>query len=262
MARSQAFLSHVLLVSCNDIRALDRQTDFVMLREFAESWTTEQGPRYWRGKKKRKHTHDPRMLKCSQLKCTCAMGSRPSRNFQPASIVTTTPSAMANEQMDVRPDAAPGTSEAAPKDTSKDFYVRYYTGHYGKYGHEFLEFEYSRGRIRYANNSNYRSDDLIKKEMWVTPLLVEEIKRIVEDSEIVKEDDSKWPPRNSFGRQELEVRLGDEHISFETSKIGSLVDVQDSDDPEGLRVFYYLVQDLKVCRTSCFLFAELTAYLA
>lgn len=48
------------------------------------------------------------------------------------------------------------------------------------------------------------------------------------------------------GRQELEVRLGKEHISFETAKIGSLVEVQDSEDPEGLRVMYYLVQDLKV----------------
>ena len=47
------------------------------------------------------------------------------------------------------------------------------------------------------------------------------------------------------GRQELEIRLGNEHISFETAKIGSLVDVQDSEDPEGLRVMYYLVQDLK-----------------
>lgn len=49
-----------------------------------------------------------------------------------------------------------------------------------------------------------------------------------------------------MGRQELEVRLGKEHISFETAKIGSLVEVQDSEDPEGLRVMYYLVQDLKV----------------
>lgn len=155
---------------------------------------------------------------------------------------------MGDEHMDVAPEGGSGAVQL--KDATKDFYVRYYTGHYGKYGHEFLEFEYSRGRIRYANNSNYRHDDLIKKEMWLSPLLVEELKRIVEDSEIVKEDDSKWPSRNSFGRQELEVRLGDEHISFETSKIGSLVDVQDSEDPEGLRVFYYLVQDLKVGITS------------
>lgn len=33
------------------------------------------------------------------------------------------------------------------------FYVRYYTGHQGRHGHEFLEFEYSNGRLRYANNS-------------------------------------------------------------------------------------------------------------
>jgi protein mago nashi len=45
--------------------------------------------------------------------------------------------------------------------------------------------------------------------------------------------------------QELEVVLGDEHISFTTTKIGSLVDVEKSKDPEGLRCFYYLVQDLK-----------------
>ena len=56
---------------------------------------------------------------------------------------------------------------------------------------------------------------------------------------------AKWPKKNKDGRQELEIRLGNEHISFETAKIGSLVDVQESEDPEGLRVFYYLVQDLK-----------------
>ena len=33
--------------------------------------------------------------------------------------------------------------------------------------------------------------------------------------------------------------------SLQTAKIGSLVDVTESADPEGLRVFYYLVQDLK-----------------
>jgi protein mago nashi len=32
---------------------------------------------------------------------------------------------------------------------------------------------------------------------------------------------------------------------LQTAKIGSLADVTDSDDPDGLRVFYYLVQDLK-----------------
>ncbi|GJC92794.1 mago nashi protein [Colletotrichum higginsianum] len=109
-------------------------------------------------------------------------------------------------------------------------------------------------------------------------LIIDEIKRIIKTSEIMKygfrdglhpntadtlEDDSKWPQKNKDGRQELEIRLGNDHISFEvgdgfvgisrtgltylvqTAKIGSLVDVTESADPEGLRVFYYLVQDLK-----------------
>ncbi|EGP92029.1 unnamed protein product [Zymoseptoria tritici ST99CH_1A5] len=131
------------------------------------------------------------------------------------------------------------------------FYVRYYSGHSGRFGHEFLEFDFrvvGDGRsavARYANNSNYRNDSLIRKEMCVSTLLVQEIKRIIKDSEIMKEDDTKWPQKNKDGRQELEIRLGGEHISFETAKIGSLVDVNESEDPEGLRVFYYLVQDLK-----------------
>lgn len=80
-----------------------------------------------------------------------------------------------------------------------------------------------------------------------------------------REDDAKWPTKNKDGRQELEIRVGNDHISFEvrrvpcaaflpagliadpvqTAKIGSINDVTESADPEGLRVFYYLVQDLK-----------------
>lgn len=58
----------------------------------------------------------------------------------------------------------------------------------------------------------------------------------------MKEDDNNWPEPDRVGRQELEIVMGNEHISFTTSKIGSLVDVQTSKDPEGLRIFYYLVQ--------------------
>ncbi|KAK4990717.1 hypothetical protein LTR28_001432 [Elasticomyces elasticus] len=68
---------------------------------------------------------------------------------------------------------------------------------------------------RYANNSNYRNDSLIRKEMCVSSLIVEEIKRIIKESEVMKEDDTKWPPKNKDGRQELELRMGTEHISFE-----------------------------------------------
>ncbi|CAG9977717.1 unnamed protein product [Clonostachys byssicola] len=134
---------------------------------------------------------------------------------------------------------------------NEPFYIRYYSGHMGRFGHEFLEFDFrvvGDGRsavARYANNSNYRNDSLIRKEMSVSSVIVDEIKRIIKTSEIIKEDDAKWPQKNKDGRQELEIRLGNDHISFETAKIGSLVDVTESADPEGLRVFYYLVQDLK-----------------
>ncbi|KAK0772504.1 Protein mago nashi [Friedmanniomyces endolithicus] len=54
--------------------------------------------------------------------------------------------------------------------TGDPFYVRYYSGHSGRFGHEFLEFDFrvvgdGRSAIaRYANNSNYRNDSLIRKE--------------------------------------------------------------------------------------------------
>ncbi len=65
--------------------------------------------------------------------------------------------------------------------------------------------------------------------------MINELRRIVEDSEIMAEDDALWPQPDRVGRQELEIVIGDEHISFTTSKIGSLVDVNQSRDPDGLR---------------------------
>lgn len=160
-----------------------------------------------------------------------------------------------------------------------------------------------------------------------------------------REDDHNWPQPDRVGRQELEVKLGKEHISFtvsmknrthsaavavnaeggaqgvgygilarvppsrsdalkgerrlracgryvlvvsvypptpvpwlrllrvvfsvcilpiscdwsllvcQCSKIGSLLDVQESNDPEGLRIFYYLIQDLK-----CLVFSLITLH--
>ncbi|EFO19874.1 mago nashi protein [Loa loa] len=127
-----------------------------------------------------------------------------------------------------------------------DFYLRYYVGHKGKFGHEFLEFEFRPdGKMRYANNSQYKNDTLIRKEAYVGKIVIEELKRIIDDSEIMQEDDATWPEPDRIGRQELEILHNDEHISFTTSKIGSAADVNKSRDPEGLRSFYYLVQDLK-----------------
>lgn len=48
---------------------------------------------------------------------------------------------------------------------SDGFYLRYYVGHKGKFGHEFMEFEITPdGKLRYANNSNYKNDFMIRKE--------------------------------------------------------------------------------------------------
>ncbi|RMX93026.1 hypothetical protein D0868_07205 [Hortaea werneckii] len=158
---------------------------------------------------------------------------------------------------------------------NEPFYLRYYSGHSGRFGHEFLgedtpqspaslqQFDFrvvDEGRsavARYANNSNYRNDSLIRKESASVPWGLDPITSVhyddtdwpLSDLHLTetdpREDDTKWPQKNKDGRQELEIRLGSEHISFETAKIGSLVDVNESEDPEGLRVFYYLVQDLK-----------------
>jgi hypothetical protein len=35
---------------------------------------------------------------------------------------------------------------------------------------------------------------------------------------INREDDSQWPTKNVVGSQEIEVRLGNEHVSFEVRK--------------------------------------------
>lgn len=119
-------------------------------------------------------------------------------------------------------------------------------GHEGKFGHEFLEFELKQnGRLRYANNSNYRHDNLIERETYVTDAVVNEVKRIIEDSEITSESADDWPVPDRIGRQEMELKINGKRYDFVTSKMGSLADIQSSKDPSGLRVFYYLVQDLK-----------------
>lgn len=127
-----------------------------------------------------------------------------------------------------------------------DFYFRYYVGHQGRFGHEFLEFEFRPdGKMRYANNSNYKHDSLIKKEAHVSGAVLREVQRMVTESGVLEKDDAQWPEPDRIGRQELEVVCGAEHVSFATAKIGSLLDVEQCRDPEGLRAFYYLVQDVK-----------------
>ena len=60
-------------------------------------------------------------------------------------------------------------------------------GHRGKFGHEFMEFEFNPdGRLRYANDSKYKNDVIIRKEAFVSKAVLDEVKRIVESSEVMK----------------------------------------------------------------------------
>ena len=89
------------------------------------------------------------------------------------------------------------------------------------------------GKLKYANNSNYKKDIMIRKEGWysccfifktsdykwsilvkVNRCVVDEFKKIISDSKIVEKDDSVWPEPDRVGRQELEIRMGSTHISF------------------------------------------------
>lgn len=98
---------------------------------------------------------------------------------------------------------------------SADFYLRYYVGHKGKFGHEFLEFEFRPdGKLRYANNSNYKNDTMIRKEAYVHKAVLEELRRIIEDSEVMQEDDNLWPSPDRVGRQELEIVIGKLNITL------------------------------------------------
>ena len=100
------------------------------------------------------------------------------------------------------------------------------------------------GRLRYANSARYKNAGMIKKEAFVSPGVLDQARRIIEESGIVEVDPSSWPQATDR-KQELEIKMGKTHATFACAEIGSLLDIQKSNDPEGLKKFYYLTQDLK-----------------
>nr|CCC91181.1 putative mago nashi-like protein [Trypanosoma congolense IL3000] len=145
-------------------------------------------------------------------------------------------------------DAATAPVESPVQETLQSHlhYVRYFAGHTGRYGNEFLEFDLrDDGTLKYGNNSHYRNENIIKKQARVSPAVLEEVKRLIILSGILDSDDERWPQPDRNGRQELEIHLGNTHISFVTNKIASLSEVESSDKPEGLDAFYYFVRDIK-----------------
>merc|ERR1711966_295795 len=85
---------------------------------------------------------------------------------------------------------------------------------------------------------------MVRREVFVGPAVTEEFKRIIMESGITQVDDQNWEEPKAR-QQELEIRIGNQHISFNCPEIGSLQTIQKSKDPEGLKTFYYLTQDLK-----------------
>ena len=125
-------------------------------------------------------------------------------------------------------------------------HFRYYVGHATKFGNEFLEFELrSDGVLRYANNSHYRNDNSVKKQVKCSQAIVELVKKMTIESQIFLCDDSKWPQPDRDGRQELDVLIGGTHISYSTNKIGQIKLIEQSADPQGLGAFFYLVNEVK-----------------
>lgn len=59
---------------------------------------------------------------------------------------------------------------------------------------------------------------MIRKETFVSRAVVEELRRVILDSEIMKEDDKLWPVPDRDGRQELEIIYQGEHICFSVLK--------------------------------------------
>jgi len=89
----------------------------------------------------------------------------------------------------------------------------------------------------------------------VNEIILDQLRKIIVDSGILKEDDKKWPEPDRVGRQELEIVIDGKHKPFQTSKFGSFSELQQSSDPEGLTIFWYLIQDIK-----CFVLSLINAH--
>jgi protein mago nashi len=113
-------------------------------------------------------------------------------------------------------------------------------------------------QLRYTNQSKYRGEEAIRKRLYVSPAVLEEISRIVRAARVTALDDAQWPAPYRDCRQELEVRLVPprtgptnetppvEHVSLATAKLASTVQVlRCGGDLEGLKRFFFLCQDLK-----------------
>lgn len=145
------------------------------------------------------------------------------------------------------------TFDIDPTSSDTEFYLRFYTGGYKdiEHGHEFLEFDIRHNptdnfaTLRYANQSNYRNEELIRKEVRLSMLVLTEIMVIVRDSQILLESGAQWPDAMRESKQELEIRYGKDKKILKTKGLASSTSIKLEKDSDGLKTFYYLIQDLK-----------------
>ncbi|GAB0493044.1 hypothetical protein MMPV_004316 [Pyropia vietnamensis] len=152
--------------------------------------------------------------------------------------------------------ATPPASPTGLPPPSGDVYVHYSTSHSGRYGREYLTIEvFPSGRLSYTNSSGYKRGTLIRKDVTLSPAVLVELHRLLRESGVMDVSDRAWPPPSGAGTVSLEVVLdggAGGRVALRTATIGSLLDVVASTDADGLRVFYYVVQDVR-----CFVFALL-----
>jgi len=96
------------------------------------------------------------------------------------------------------------------------------------YGHEYLEFEVKPdGLLRYSNDSNYKRDTLIRKQVFLSASMMQLLRKVIEESDAIQLfDDRAWPEPDRNGTQELEIVMQGVHLNVSTAKINSLIDIQ------------------------------------
>uniref|UniRef100_A0A1I8I2L7 Host specificity protein J n=1 Tax=Macrostomum lignano TaxID=282301 RepID=A0A1I8I2L7_9PLAT len=121
----------------------------------------------------------------------------------------------------------------ATKDSGADaFYLRYYIGTAAYSATN--SWNSSSGRTASCatpTTRNYKNDTMIRKEAYVDGGAAPHRHR--ERDHAGGRPAVAMPDR--VGRQELEIVFNSEHISFTTSKIGSLAEITGTKDPDGLR---------------------------
>ena len=126
------------------------------------------------------------------------------------------------------------------------FFLRYFVGHRGKYGHEFIEYSVDNsGALRYINGTNYKKDGQLSCSAICDKSIVECVVDQVRKSNLLECDDTNWPYPDKGGRQELEIVIDNKHYSFVTCKLNSSEEIQFRGYQHDIEQFYKLVLEIR-----------------